>query len=1262
MSTKSLAREPKSKRYQPVQLDLENKNSSHSLTIELIGRNKRVLEIGTSTGYITKILKDRGNQVIGVEIDKEAGEIAKQYCLSMIIGDVEELNLDAHIDLESIDVIVLADVLEHLRWPGGLLRNVKKYLKKDGYLVISLPNIAHGDIILNLMDGNFRYTSMGLLDETHMRFFARKSIKDLFSQYGYEIADIGRVKIPLGNTETKLDLNRFPKELIRLINRLPDSDVYQFVFKAKPIDKFISKPVLDVDFYDIYNSSIKTIKERYEAEIAVLSSQLQQEKTQKENLGKEIAEMRRSVVWQATMIFHNKIVERAFPQCSRRRRYYDLGLKSGRVLVNDGKESFYFGLKNYLRKYNAKKRGRMQPSAEEETLSLAPSDFISLPSLAKARIAVVIHVYYIDLIEEICSYLKNIPFKHVLLISICKEEDRSTILWNVKKLPLVSNIEIKLVENRGRDIAPIVIDFAHDIMNFDYICHIHTKKSLYSGSDRLEWRDYLYDMILGSSERIQAILSVFEMNPSVGVIYPEIFEEVPYWAMTWLSNKAIASSIVNKLGIRFDSDEYIDFPAGSMFWARREAIEPLLNIGLKINDFPTECGQTDGTMQHTIERCFALAGSKKGLKYMVIKDKVKHLFSYTSHRNLHQYLSTPLETKLHAGSLNSGVVSFDIFDTLLTRPFASPDMVFSYLEDRISKELGIRDFRKKRKDAENIARARKHFTNDVKISEIYSIFAEIEKISIENAKDLLELEVNTEASILKPRNAVIKIAKRIKESGKKIIIVSDTYLEKEQVEKILNSNDINFYDEIYISCEIGKRKDRGDLWDHVLENEGESKNRFLHVGDNEQSDIQALVDRRFKHPIHIMRPSALFRQSSLGILFWKIIEPYKGWRENLLYGMISNFFCNKPDAEGLFKVNEPLSNPFAFGYVIFGPIIFNFISWLIRELQKDKLEKIVFISREGYLLSRAYNLFSAHPSLMDLGVKIPPGEYFLSSRRNVLFASLRTTEDITPFLENDFQGSLRDFFLNRLFVSDIDKIEQVLGSSRLNEAVFLPRDYDRIKKYILKVINILIQEAKIERNEFMQYCAQQGIKNPARIGIVDVGYSGSIQKALICLLGHSIKGYYFITTNKALELNNRDFLCKSYFGEFIDPHETDIPLFCHSLLLESILTAPHGQLIRFLQSPSGCVPEFKKKGVSQEKFDIIRQIQDGIIQFIKDMLDSFGSASIAIEFPKDIIQQSYEMIINGELKIGSLESAFFVEDDYCGNGEIPVIKFYKNKR
>ncbi|ODS42169.1 MAG: hypothetical protein MSIBF_02195, partial [Candidatus Altiarchaeales archaeon IMC4] len=189
-----------SKRYEPTSIDLDSKNSSQGLIIEMVGRDKKILEVGPSTGYITKILKSKGNEVVCIEIDKEAAEKAKRYCDKMVMGDVETLDLDSRLKPNQFDVIIFGDVLEHLKSPNTVLKKVKKYLKPDGYVVASIPNIGHGDVILNLLNGKFTYTSKGLLDITHLRFFTLGNVKMMLDESGYNISELNTTNIAVGHT------------------------------------------------------------------------------------------------------------------------------------------------------------------------------------------------------------------------------------------------------------------------------------------------------------------------------------------------------------------------------------------------------------------------------------------------------------------------------------------------------------------------------------------------------------------------------------------------------------------------------------------------------------------------------------------------------------------------------------------------------------------------------------------------------------------------------------------------------------------------------------------------------------------------------------------------------------------------------------------------------------------------------------------------------------------------------------------------------
>lgn len=174
-----------------------DKYSSHSKIINLIkelGKNLKILDIGCSTGYLAKRFTGMGNKVNGIEADIKSAKLAKKYC-DVIVGDVETLKLNYK--KNSFDVILFADILEHLKNPLITLKFFKKYLKEDGMIIISTSNIANWYIRLNLLFGKFEYTDRGILDETHLRFFTLKGLKKLIKEAGFKIYKIDVTPIPL---------------------------------------------------------------------------------------------------------------------------------------------------------------------------------------------------------------------------------------------------------------------------------------------------------------------------------------------------------------------------------------------------------------------------------------------------------------------------------------------------------------------------------------------------------------------------------------------------------------------------------------------------------------------------------------------------------------------------------------------------------------------------------------------------------------------------------------------------------------------------------------------------------------------------------------------------------------------------------------------------------------------------------------------------------------------------------------------------------
>jgi 2-polyprenyl-3-methyl-5-hydroxy-6-metoxy-1,4-benzoquinol methylase len=217
------------------QIDLGVDNA-HTRVLRLVGTAKHVLELGCATGYMAKVLVERfGCTVVGVERDLEAAEQARKVCSRVIVGDIDSLDYARELGEARFDVILCADVLEHLLDPVRALAAVRAFLAPDGSVVASLPNVGHVAVIAELLEGRFPYGPLGLLDETHLRFFTRHSIYDCFERSGFLISHLERLPLEPEATEFHTDLSHFPAEMTRLLRSDEDSTTYQFVVTASPV-------------------------------------------------------------------------------------------------------------------------------------------------------------------------------------------------------------------------------------------------------------------------------------------------------------------------------------------------------------------------------------------------------------------------------------------------------------------------------------------------------------------------------------------------------------------------------------------------------------------------------------------------------------------------------------------------------------------------------------------------------------------------------------------------------------------------------------------------------------------------------------------------------------------------------------------------------------------------------------------------------------------------------------------------------------------
>ena len=197
----------------------------------------KIIEFGCSSGALAREYKaiNPDCHYVGVEIDNRYAQMASRYCDQVLVADLDAVGDDFFSQHTGYDCWIFGDVLEHLRDPWLMLERVRRVISEDGCVVACIPNAQHWSVISRLLLGDFHYEESGLLDRTHLRWFTRKTMSEMFQRTGYRVDTcVGRI-VPSNNqgvidklTELASALNASADEIRR------DLSVIQFVFRVSP--------------------------------------------------------------------------------------------------------------------------------------------------------------------------------------------------------------------------------------------------------------------------------------------------------------------------------------------------------------------------------------------------------------------------------------------------------------------------------------------------------------------------------------------------------------------------------------------------------------------------------------------------------------------------------------------------------------------------------------------------------------------------------------------------------------------------------------------------------------------------------------------------------------------------------------------------------------------------------------------------------------------------------------------------------------------
>jgi lipopolysaccharide biosynthesis protein len=230
-------------------------------------------------------------------------------------------------------------------------------------------------------------------------------------------------------------------------------------------------------------------------------------------------------------------------------------------------------------------------------------------------IGIFVHLFYEELAEEVADYLARIDLPKTIYISTNTKEKLRLIVETFERFGLTSVSEFVIVPNLGYDIAPLLIQFSDKLSEHDICLKIHGKKST---NERVEygerWRNYLYEELIGDAKRVRAIVRTMLANPELGVLMAQHY----YGAQAFINigqNYQTVQKILAKIHVDLVPNQRIEFPSGSMFWFRSEALARLAGLGLEWSDFDADSHQRDGTLAHGIERCFLFFSASVGKRW-----------------------------------------------------------------------------------------------------------------------------------------------------------------------------------------------------------------------------------------------------------------------------------------------------------------------------------------------------------------------------------------------------------------------------------------------------------------------------------------------------------------------------------------------------------------------------------------------------------------------------------------------------------------------
>lgn len=541
----------------------------------------------------------------------------------------------------------------------------------------------------------------------------------------------------------------------------------------------------------------------------------------------------------------------------------------------------------------------------------------------------------------------------------------------------------------------------------------------------------------------------------------------------------------------------------------------------------------------------------------------------------------------------SSLISFDLFDTLIKRDCYKPTELFVFLEQKINQRYKIEShFSSKRIQAEINARNNSE-AEEVSLDEIYDELSfdteVVPKVQIQQWEEEYEYKVCQWNPLMKP------VYEYCMNQGKRIFIVTDIYLPEKLIKNILRKLNIQ-YDALYVSSTLKKTKSNQTLFQKMLTETGIQPSDIVHIGDNQKSDY--LMPKKLGiQAINIPKDVRL-----------NILLNNKLYKTNSRYADLCSFINNHADTHSWNALNvEKISDFFSeVGYEAQGPVLYGYVNWLQERFQKDGIEKVFFLARDGQLMQTAYRK-----------LKDPiPNKYMYASRKALIIPSLWMNPSIRGIKNAIYWGECGTIssFLKKIGLDPkkFDNIYTEAGFSLENTYEYEelwenPNFQDIFVKHIKQK---MISHSHETYNLLLKYLKQLDFSG--KVAVVDIGWFGHMQAALEKIVQEAhipveIHGYYLGLRPESSILNHLHAKGYLFDGNHYQGLENLEKTF--NAIVEILFTADHGTTKGYTEKEGTIVPvlgkwEYGESSSYINDFRMIQACQKGALSFIDDMKEA----------------------------------------------------------